>query len=54
MKTDKRVERYRNQFGTLKEQEAQLPLLFFFKDAGNHPYFNVPRSLKLKNKRKRK
>ena len=51
---DKIVERYRNQFGTQKEQELQLSFLWINKQAGNHPYFNVSNSIKVKNKRRRK
>lgn len=50
---DKIVKRYRNQFGTEKEQKDQLVFLDINKQAGNHPYFNVPKSLKIKNKRKK-
>ena len=54
MKVDKAVEKYRNQFGTEKEQKEQLAFLDINQQAGNHPYFNARKSMKIKNKRKGK
>lgn len=51
MKTDKFVKKYRSQFGSEQEQKQSLVFLQFNKQAGNHPFFNVPRSMKIKNKR---
>lgn len=39
--------------GTLKEQYQQLPFVRICKDAGNHPYFKVSNSKRIKNKRRK-
>lgn len=53
MKVDKVVAKYRSQFGSEKEQKEMLGLLQFDKQAGSHPFFNVPKSMKIKNKRRK-
>lgn len=53
MKTDKVVKKYRSQFGSEKEQKEMLGFLQFDKQAGNHPYFNVPNSMRIKNKKRK-
>lgn len=53
MKEDKCRELFLKDKGTLKEQNAQLAFLWMDKDAGNHPYFKVTNSKRIKNKRRR-
>lgn len=39
--------------GTLKEQQAKLWLRCIYSNAGNHPYFKVSNSRRIKNKRRK-
>lgn len=47
---DKLIDKYRSYYGSKKEQE----MLCFIDKQATHPYYNVPRSLKIKNKRRKK
>ena len=51
---DKCRELYLKEQGTLKEQQEQLGLLWLNKKIGQHPYFKVSNSKRIKNKRRRK
>lgn len=52
MKEDKCRELFLKDQGTLKEQHQQLAFVWVNKDAGNHPYFKVSNSKRIKNKRR--
>ena len=52
MKEDKCRELFLKDQGTLKEQHQQLSFVWVDKDAGNHPYFKVSNSKRIKNKRR--
>lgn len=54
MKEDKCRELFLRDRGTLEEQKAQLFFLWINKDAGQHPYFKVSNSQRIKNKRRNK
>ncbi len=50
MKQDKCRELFMREQGTLKEQQGQLNLLWLNKENGQHPYFKVSNSKRIKNK----
>lgn len=53
MKEDKCRELFLRDRGTLEEQERQLAFLWVYRNAGNHPYFKVSNSQRIKNKRRK-
>lgn len=53
MQKDKCRELFLKQQGTLKEQEQQLVLQHIVENAGEHPFFKVSNSRRIKNKVKR-
>jgi hypothetical protein len=54
MKQEKSRELFLKEQGTLKEQERQLNLLWLNKENGQHPFFKVSNSKRIKNKIRRK
>lgn len=54
MKEDKCRELFLRDQGTLKEQQEQLAFKWVDDDAGCHPYFKVPNSKRIKNKKRNK
>ena len=54
MKTDKCRELFLKEQGTLEEQQKQLAFLWASRNAGNHPYFKVSNSRRIKNKKRGK
>ena len=51
---DKCRELYMREQGTLKEQQEKLGLLWLNKEIGQHPFFKVTNSKRIKNKRRSK
>ena len=54
MTQDKSRELFLKDKGTLKEQQGQLGLLWLNKEIGQHPFFKVSNSKRIKNKIRRK
>ena len=54
MNKDKCRELFMREQGTQKEQEQGMQLMWLNKENGNHPFFKVSNSKRIKNKRRSK